>query len=377
MSSLIVEVVRIDEVRPHPDPAAERIAVAVIKGWRTVVPKVDDGTGNLVPKYSVGDEVIYVPPDAMLPPEVAEHWGVAKYLGQDGRVKSAKMRGQMSYGFIADVEPICGEGFIRSQQMAAMDPGWVTTFWVPEVGDDVADYYSIVKWEPGENFNSAELEPENPAFRRYTEIELFENFPEKISVGTEVVITEKIHGTNSRVGLIRSPQEGAEPFFVCGTHESQVRQDVQSHYLVPLRMESVQRLLRKLYDETPGTQAVVIFGEVYGYVQSLHYGHQKGCVSFRAFDVSIDGNFIDWDRTVAACSAAGVEMVPVLYRGPFDPDRLMELSDGPTTVGGDHIREGVVCHPVVEAMDEFGERVIVKRISPQYRLKQDKISDSH
>jgi RNA ligase (TIGR02306 family) len=377
MSSLIVQVVRIDEVLPHPDPAAERIAVAVVKGWRTVIPKVDDGAGNLVPKYSAGDEVIYVPPDAVLPPEVAEHWGVTKYLGSEGRVKAANLRGEMSYGFIADVEDVYGEGFIKGERIWRTDPNWLTTKWRPEVGDDVAWFYSIEKWEPGENFDSANLEPENPAFRQYTDIELYENFPHMIEDGDEIVVTEKIHGTNCRVGMLRSPQEGAEPLLVCGTHNAQVRQDVDSFYLVPLRDPKVVALLRVTYDATPDVHAVVLFGEVYGWVQSLRYGHRKGHASFRAFDISVDGNFLDWDDVVEACGEAGVQMVPVLYRGPFDGATLIELSNGPTVVGGDHLREGVVCHPVVERRNEEGNRVMVKRISDQYRLKQDRISDSH
>lgn len=367
MSDLIVQVVRIDEIRPHPDPEATRIELAIVKGWQTVVP---------VGKYHAGDVAIYVPPDCMLKPEVSDHWGVTQYLGSGGRVKSARLRGAMSFGFLADVEPICGEGFIRSREIAERDPGWLTTVWVPEVGDDVADYYSITKWEPPSTFNTAELEPEHPAFRRYTDIQLFENYPDTIDHGDEVVITEKIHGTNSRIGLIRSDQEGGEPFLVAGTHESQVRQDVESFYVMPLRMESVQNLLRDIFDAT-GARAVIIFGEIYGWVQSLRYGHGKGRISFRAFDISVDGRMMDWDDVVAVCEKHGVEMVPVLYRGPFDPDVLRELSGGSTTVGGDHIREGVVCHPVVEKISKWGHRAIVKRISDQYRQKADRISDSH
>lgn len=163
---------------------------------------------------------------------------------------------------------------------------------------------------------------------------------------------------------------------MAGTHESQVRQDVESFYVMPLRMESVQNLLRDIFDAT-GARAVIIFGEIYGWVQSLRYGHGKGRISFRAFDISVDGRMMDWDDVVAVCEKHGVEMVPVLYRGPFDPDVLRELSGGSTTVGGDHIREGVVCHPVVEKISKWGHRAIVKRISDQYRQKADRISDSH
>jgi RNA ligase (TIGR02306 family) len=364
---LIVEVVTIDEIRPHPDPAATRIELAIVKGWQTVVP---------VGKYKAGDAAIYVPPDAMIPPNVAEHWGVTNYLGSDGRVRCARLRGAMSFGFLAGVEAVTYGGFERDRELFARDTEIQVTMHLPQVGDDVAEYYGITKWEPGENFNAEMLEPEHPAFRRYTDIQLFENFPDTIDLGEEVVITEKCHGSNVRISIISSDQENADPFFVAGTHESQVRQDVESIYLVPLRMESVQNLLRDIYDSS-GARSVIIFGEVYGWVQSLRYGHDKGKASFLAFDISVDGNFIDWDEVVASCEKHGVPMVPVLLRGPFDPDVLREMSGGNTVIGGDHIREGVVCHPVVEGISKWGDRKIVKRISDQYRLMAGKISDSH
>ena len=40
------------------------------------------------------------------------------------------------------------------------------------------------------------------------EIENYRNFPELIAEGEEVVFTEKIHGKNCRLGLIRTPGEG-------------------------------------------------------------------------------------------------------------------------------------------------------------------------
>ena len=53
MSSLIVEVCRIDRVLPHPN--ADLLELAHIKGWQCVVPKG---------KYAAGSLVTYVPIDA-------------------------------------------------------------------------------------------------------------------------------------------------------------------------------------------------------------------------------------------------------------------------------------------------------------------------
>jgi len=211
MSELVVEVVSISEVRPHPDPETTRLEVAVVKGWQTIVPKG---------KYAPGNVAIYVPPDALVPLEVSEHWGVTKYLGKNGRVKSTRLRGEMSFGFITEVEALRGAGYGCAADGAEAR--------VPEVGEDVAAYYGITKWEPPVTFNSAELEPEHALFHHYTDIQLFENYPDLIEPGEQVVITEKIHGTNSRVGLVASGSEGEPPLFVCGSRSNQTRQGVGS-----------------------------------------------------------------------------------------------------------------------------------------------------
>jgi len=142
-------------------------------------------------------------------------------------------------------------------------------------------------------------------------------------------------------------------------------------------MEPVRSLLRSVYDATRDVAAVILFGEIYGSVQSLRYGHEKGAVSYRAFDISVNGRMMDWDDVVVACEEHGVETVPLLYRGPFSVETLRELSGGDTTLGGGHMREGVVVHPAVERRDERGRRVMLKRLSDEYRLRAERISDSH
>ena len=91
-SDLIVEACKIAEIKKHPN--ADKLELAVIKGWETAVPKG---------KYKAGDVVIYVPPDAVLPQELSNKWGVTPYLSKQ-RVKAIRLRGEMSFGLIAENE---------------------------------------------------------------------------------------------------------------------------------------------------------------------------------------------------------------------------------------------------------------------------------
>lgn len=339
MSSLIVEVVSVSDVVPHSN--ADALDIAIIKGWQTVVKK---GTVNK------GDTVIYVPPDVLLPDNISEKWGVKKYLGKNGRVLPARLRGEMSLGFIVPVEKINGK--------------------IPEIGENVAENLGIEKYEPEYPFNSDMFTVQSPVFFSYTNIENYENFFYWLKCGEEIVATEKIHGTNSRIGKIRNEDESK---IVAGTFGNQIADGVDNMYTIPMT-ENVIEMLNVLYDKY-NANSVIIYGEIYGKVQSLRYGCDKS-YRYKAFDISVDNTYIDYDQFVNVCNEYHVEMVPLLYRGEFTDDIVKELCEGNTTVGGDHIREGIVIKPTVERRNG-GKRVILKKINPDFRLKAHKMSDSH
>src|SRR5918997_3744399 len=164
MSSLIVEVCRIERVLPHPN--ADVLELAHIKGWQCVVPKG---------KYAPGSLVTYVPIDAVLPVELSERLGVTKYLS-NGRVRCAKLRGEPSFGLVMDLE----------------DPSWAE-------GADVREHYGITKYVPPLKPSAGDAENAHPLFVSYTDVENLRNFPAVFAEGEPVVVAEKVHGTNCRV----------------------------------------------------------------------------------------------------------------------------------------------------------------------------------
>lgn len=107
--------------------------------------------------------------------------------------------------------------------------------------------------------------------------------------------------------------------------------------------------------------------EVLG-VQDLRYGLSDGKVGFRLFDLLADAGYLDHDSLVQAAEQMHLPMVPVLYRGPYDPELLRLLSSGPSTLAG-HMREGVVVRPLHERKEPELGCVILKGISPAYLLR--------
>ena len=110
---------------------------------------------------------------------------------------------------------------------------------------------------------------------------------------------------------------------------------------------------------------MILFGEVFGSkVQSLHYG-EVGTLGFRAFDLLADGKYLDSADFAAVC-AEFVSRPDVLYQGPYDLATIKALSEGDTTLGVGHIREGVVVKPVNERIDPKVGRVCLKYIGDPY-----------
>lgn len=127
MSSLIIEVCEINDVVKHPN--ADKLDLITIKGWQVI-----DRRGLRKP----GERIIYIPPDSVLPEYMSDNLNVTQYCApaypkkDDGsrdpgsRVRAAKLRGVVSYGLIVNIP----EG-----------KDW-------QVGQDVAKYFGITKWEP-------------------------------------------------------------------------------------------------------------------------------------------------------------------------------------------------------------------------------------
>jgi RNA ligase (TIGR02306 family) len=328
MSSLLVPVTVIEAITPHNN--ADALELAQVLGWQLVVKKGE---------YHVGDRVVYFPPDTMLPLAVSECFGVTKYLSK-GRIRCAKLRGEPSFGLV--VKPDSEE--------------WM-------LGENVADHYGATKYEPPLRPGMGDGERDHPLFVGYTDIENMRNFPALLEEGELVVLTEKIHGTNCRVSMI-------EGELMAGSKAVRRRRPVEDKfganiYWFPFTFPAVRALIEHL-GETH--RQVILFGEVYGgKIQSFDYGF-KGKLGFRAFDLLVDGHYLDWQEFVTLCEQFGVETVPVLAVIPFHLKDVKAWSEGKTTLMQEnaHMREGVIVRPLKERTDPKTGRVILKYVSDSY-----------
>ena len=351
-SELVVPIVKIANVRPHSN--AEKLELCDVLGYQMCVPKG---------KYKGGELIVYFPADVLIPAEWADKFGVRNYLkGVDkDRVGRVKLRGEPSFGIVQDIP----EGMTWNE------------------GDNVADYFGVKKYVPPIRVGCGDAamydDQIDPYFTMFTDVQNGRIFTDVLVEGEEVIFTEKIHGTNCRVGSIggrevagsmevrRKRPEELDSFGIVRQVEFDSEEMKRNTYWFPWSIKGVRDLLKASNMHT----SVILYGEVYGgSVQSLDYGIASGKgIGFRAFGLRNGGKFLDWDDFVEVCNRYGVETVPVLWRGPFSLAKAKELSDGTSTMAG-HMREGTVVYPVKERENPRVGRAVLKFIGTEYELSK-------
>ena len=347
MSELPVEVIRIDRVVPHPDPETTSLEVVVIGGWQSVVKK---------DSFKDGDLCVYFPLDAVIPLWLSDAMNVTKFLSK-GRVKAVRLRGEPSYGLPMPVS------FIKN----AFEAQFVTekNLYSFEEGRDLADILGVTKWEPPLKLNAADEETPHQKFLKYNKPENLRRFKDILVEGERVVMTEKIHGMNSRHGLIDGE-------FMAGTHNVRCKENPNTRVWYVFS-DDMKSLLTHLSERDGNVKNdVIMFGEIYGSgIQDLHYGFENGQIGYRCFDISVNGKYLDFGDFQELCWKYKIEMVPLLYQGPFWMENVLSFSNEKSSLpGSNNIMEGLVIRPEIERMDSKVGRVTLKYVFDQYLTRK-------
>ena len=361
MSSHKVLVQKILSVIPHPN--ADRLDLVTIEGWVCVTQRG---------AFKDGDTCIYIPIDSELPGPVESVLFPpdSKIKLSKGRVKTIKIRGCVSQGMVVRPEVL---GFANAR-----------------VGDDLTKALGIGKYEPPVKV-STQSGPQrkvkalnHPDFRKYTDLENIKNYTSVFTEGEQVVVTEKIHGTNFRAGWLPFVARtwwqrvkkllGWTPAweFVYGSRNMQLqdRPGQKTYYDTNVYAETVKQYdLRNVIPK-----GFVIYGEIYGpsVQKGYHYGQTHGHTALAIFDVMRDGVYQQYDLARFNLNAwkLGHLAVPCLYTGPYSIDTVKKLTEGDSVLAPTQkVREGVVVRPSVEEIGVCG-RKILKSINADYLLSK-------
>lgn len=338
MSKHEVKVVQIPKIEKHPN--ADALGLVEVEGCNVVVQ---------LSAWKEGDLAAFIEPDYVVPE--TEQFA---FLGKHRRIGTKRLRGIWSMGLLIPAP----EG--------------------AQEGDDVMERLGIVRYEPETHgavtgrksyVTAADTAPgpKGLAVPGKYDLESIRKFWSAFEEGEEVVVTEKIHGANARYCYWDGEMH-------IGSRTRWVKHDglnVWSRAL--LACPWIEEVCRAC----PGD---ILFGEVFGKVQDLRYGLGEE-VTFRVFDWwcaedEHDSSFSYPDRFMHAyCLHVPSEdvlvtpsrAVPVVYRGPFSKEKMLELAEGPSVFpGADHLREGIVIRPWMERTDRRLGRVIAKLVSNAY-----------
>lgn len=322
MSIFKVEVVKINSVNPHPN--ADRLDIVTIENMTY---QVITAKGN----FQIGDLAFYFPIDSVIPDDYLDKFGIRSYYSK--KLRAAKLRGIFSEGLLVPVD--------------ANFNG--------DVGDDFTAYFGVTKYEyPIPQNMSGDVESPIGQYK-FPSPEHLKRYPEIFQDGEEVVVSEKIHGTNFTVLVDEN-----------GTHVSSHnyfwKNNANNKNLVYVRAYNEYACLQNLPINTQ------LFGEIYG-VQDIKYGLSNGKIGIAVFAVKQNGKFLDYDEFSRFCDEYSLPQVPVLYRGAYSREVVAQFNNASSVLDEKSIMEGVIVQPVKERTHPEIGRVVLKLISDRYLLR--------
>ncbi len=324
MSIFKVEVVEINSVNPHPN--ADRLDIISMSGMGY---QVISAKGNL----KEGDLAYYFPIDSVIPDKYVEEFGIASYYSK--KLRAAKLRGIFSEGLLIPV----GENFTGN------------------IGDDYTEYFGVTKYEyPIPQTMNGEMESPIKHYK-FPAPENFKRYKDFLIEGEEIVVTEKLHGTNFTILV------DADSTVHIGSHNYFWKNSEANKKLVYIRAYHENEVLQKI---PPDTQ---VFGEIYG-VQDLKYGLKNRKIDIALFAVRCGKDFLNYKDFIAFCEEFNLPTVPVLYTGAYSWEIVSQFNNKDSVLSPDCIMEGVVIQPTIERTHPEIGRVALKLISDRYLLRK-------
>lgn len=350
----------IDNLEPIPN--ADRILKATVKGWECVVSKTDN--------FSIGDKVIYVEVDSVLPPKPEfSFMKDRKY-----RVKTIKLKKQISQGLILPMSYLKGSF---------------------KVGDDVTKILGITKYDPQQDAENKLIEhtksnnPLNSIVRYLFRFKWFRKLYSKFvvkncSFPTHIVtrtseerlqnlstpfkdwqsrrvpfyVTEKLDGCSATFFL------NDNKFGVCSRNIWLRKEDNSCYWEVARRFQLEESL--KALSKAFNFKRVVIQGEIIG--NSIQGNKYKiSGYDFYVFNIILDGMKLEPCKVKEVCKQFNLKVVPLLYKGytlPTTIQELVEFSKGKSKINTNTEREGLVIR-------NYDENISFKVINPNFLLKND------
>lgn len=353
------------DVQRHPN--ADKLDICTVYGFQVIAQR---------DKYKVGNEVLYVPIDSILSQELEDiiFPTGSKIKLDKKRVRQIRIRGLASQGMLINKEDL--KTLIDINSM--------------ELEKDYSTELNITKYEPpfvglsqtqGKD-KQRNRSYEHPLFHKYNGLESIKWFPTLFKEGEEVVINEKLHGSNARASLLPynanttfkkilkflklAPK--AQKCYGSNNVQKQVYQGRKKHFYED---DVWANTFNKLDVFNKLKLGETVFGEIIGPGIQANYTYGLKEHRFVLFDVKVlqpDGTqiWLNPDDVEQFAKERGFEYVPVAYKGPYNKELAYSLTKGPSLYDPKtKVREGIVIK-AKESYNVDGNKKALKWVSEDY-----------
>lgn len=343
-----------------PIPNADNIEVATVNGWEVVVKKG---------LYNEGDLVVYCEVDSFLP--VRDEFEFLRKSsfrtladGSEGfRLKSIKLRGQVSQGLIVPLD------IIPDNVMEDL-ADYTSPFEHDDlIGTDVTDILEIKKWQrPIPASLAGEMKGDFPGFLKKTDEERIQNLTEEYDQLKKSMyfVTEKLEGSSTTF-YIRDGEFG-----VCSRNLELLPSEKNTIWKVAREMGIEEKLSTIYTDSKFPFKNVAIQGEIIGEgIQGNHYNLLGQTIKFfNLFDIDRHKDVDPWTFQYVM-RRLELPTVPVITRYvKLDKTikELIDFADGKSLLNPEVMREGVVFRRLEGQEDDLIDSF--KVISNEYLLNE-------
>lgn len=356
------QVVAIESVTNHPN--ADNLSIVKVLGDYTVVTKKNE--------YQVGDIAAYIPVDSIVPDVPAYHFLSPKEYEkyeENGEIKQRVSGPKYPVGSVPEKYRIIKAKSIRN----ICSTGMLVP--VPEglyLGDSVETALALKKWEEevDDNIPSAKIKGRNAASPPkgwsipHYDIEGLRKYISCLGPEEEIVLLEKLNGSNF------SAAHDGEKLWV-KSRNFYKKYDLDDSWVEVAHRYDLDNKLKKY-------PMLAFFAELYGLVKGYRYDLEviNGKVHsklgfFDIYDLN-NGRYLDYDDTIKIFKDLDLPAVPELYRGKWlGKEEMYPYAEGPTILGGKHIREGFVMKTIKERFEpRLHSRMQVKLVGEGYLLKK-------
>lgn len=307
----------------EPHPKADSLSIVRVFAGYTVCVRTDD--------WRERPTGAYVPPDSIVDSARPE-FSFLKTEGRDReRIKVKRLRGVVSMGLLAPTP----DG--------------------AQIGDDVAETLGVTHYEPVQQLAAGDQCDAPKGYYPVFDVESMRRYADAFEVGERVWVTEKIHGANGRWCFVDGEMHA-------GSRTTWKKRDAGVIWWKAMETHpEIEEWCRANPNWT-------LYGEVYGQVQDLRYGIERG-VRVALFDrLSPNGIWLGPTHARNLDGAAALPWVPIIAEAvPFDLEAMLALAEGKSLVpGANHVREGCVVKPMHERVHDVCGRVCLKIVGNGY-----------